>query len=74
MINTTQNPEELKEIFESLPLVDPSTPDLRIISLVVLEIIVDNAEKKALLAASVNSLNTANKIVSDVFSRAFPSL
>jgi hypothetical protein len=74
MINTTHNPEELKQVFESLPLVDPSTPDLRIISLELLEIIVDNAEKKASLAASVNSLNTANKIVSDVFNRAFPSL
>ena len=74
MSNTTYNPEELKQTFESLPTVDPSRSDLRVINYEVLKSIVDNATKKASLLAGMESLTKANNIITEVFSKSFPSL
>ena len=74
MSNTTHNSEELRLTFESLPIVDSSRSDLRVINFEVLETIVATATKRASLEASVESLTSASKIVSEVFSKSFPSL
>jgi hypothetical protein len=74
MSNTTHNSEELKQTFESLPTVDPSRSDLRVINYEVLKSIVDNATKKAYLTAGIESLTKANDIIKEVFSKSFPSL
>jgi predicted regulator of amino acid metabolism with ACT domain len=74
MSNTTHNSEELRQTFESLPTVDSSRSDLRVINFEVLTSIVENATRKASLAAGVESLTRANDIVKEVFSKSFPSL
>lgn len=74
MVNTPHNHEELKSIFESLPLVDDSRSDLRIINLDLLQSIVSDAERRASLLGSIKALKDADSIVSDVFSKSFPSL
>ena len=74
MSNTTHNSEELRQTFESLPTVDPSRSDLRVINYEVLRSIVENASKRASLAAGVESFTKANDIVKEVFSKSFPSL
>ena len=74
MSNTTHNSEELRQTFESLPTVDPSRSDLRVINFDVLTSIVENATRRASLAAGVESLTRANDIVKEVFSKSFPSL
>jgi hypothetical protein len=74
MSNTTHSSGDLKAVFETLPTVDSSRSDLRVINFEVLESIVANATKRASLEASVESLTSASRIVSEVFSKSFPSL
>lgn len=74
MSNTSHNSEELRLTFDTLPTVDSSRSDLRVINFEVLESIVANATKRASLQASVDSLTSASRIVSEVFSKSFPSL
>ena len=74
MSNTTHNSEELRQTFESLPVVDDSRSDLRIINYEVLKSIVENATKRASLSAGIESLTKANDIIKEVFSKSFPSL
>lgn len=74
MINTTHNSEELKDFFNSLPTVDSSRPDLRIINFEILESIITQAETRASLTASMNSLTQAKDIVHEVFSKSLVSL
>ena len=74
MSNTTHNYEELRQTFESLPVVDDSRSDLRIINYEVLKSIVENATKRASLSAGIESLTKANDIIKEVFSKSFPSL
>jgi hypothetical protein len=74
MVNTTHNYEELKKTFESLPTVDASRSDLRVINFEVLKSIVDNATKTASLTAGIESFTKANDIIKEVFSKSFPSL
>jgi hypothetical protein len=74
MSNTTHNYEELKQTFESLPIVDASRSDLRVINFEVLRTIVDNATRRASLSAGIESLTKANDIIKEVFSKSFPSL
>lgn len=74
MSNTTHNSEELRQTFNTLPIVDGSRSDLRIINFEVLETIVATATRRASLEASVESLSSASRIVTEVFSKSFPSL
>lgn len=74
MSNTTHNSEELKIFFDSLPTVDSSRPDLRIINFEILETVIAQAESKASLTASMNALAQAKDIVHDVFSKSLVSL
>lgn len=74
MSNTTHSSEELRSTFETLPTVDGSRSDLRIINFEVLESIVANATKRASLTAGIDSLTKANDIIKEVFSKSFPSL
>jgi hypothetical protein len=74
MVNTPNNYEELRKTFESLPIVDDSRSNLRIINFEVLKGIVDNATKTASLKAGIESFTKANDIIKEVFSKSFPSL
>lgn len=74
MSNTTHNSEELKEFFNSLPTVDSSRPDLRIINLEILETVIAQAESRASLTASMNAMTKAKDIVHEVFSKSLVSL
>ena len=74
MSNTTHTSEELRSFFNSLPTVDSSRPDLRIINFEILETIISQAENRASLTASMNALAQAKDIVHDVFSKSFSSL
>ena len=74
MSNTTHNSEELKEFFNSLPTVDSSRPDLRIINLEILETVIAQAESRASLVASMNAMAQAKDIVHGVFSKSLSSL
>lgn len=74
MNNKSNISEELREIFDSLPSIDSTRPDLRIINFALLESIVCKAEMKASLLGSIDALKDADKIVSKVFSESFPSL
>ena len=74
MSNNPHNSESLKEIFDSLPTVDSTRPDLRIINYDLLESIVSHAEQRASLLGSIDALKDADNIVSEVFSKSFPSL
>ena len=74
MSNTTHNYEDLKQTFNNLPIVDGSRSDLRVINFEVLETIVATATKRAALEASVESLTSASRIVTEVFKKSFPSL
>ena len=74
MSNTTHISEELRATFETLPTVDSSRSDLRVINFEVLETIVANATKRASLTAGIESLTKANDIIKEVFSKSFPSL
>jgi hypothetical protein len=74
MVNTTHNHEELEKTFESLPTVDASRSDLRVINFEVLKSIVENATRRASLISGIESLTKANDIIKEVFSKSFPSL
>lgn len=74
MSNTTHNSEDLKDFFNTLPIVDESRPDLRIINFEILESVVRNAENRASLAASMNALVQAKDIVQEVFGKSLVSL
>jgi hypothetical protein len=74
MSNTTHSSGDLKAVFETLPTVDSSRSDLRVINFEVLESIVANATKRASLTAGIESLTKANDIIKEVFSKSFPSL
>lgn len=74
MSNTTHNSEDLKDFFKTLPVVDSSRPDLRIINLEILESVVRNAENRASLTASMNALVQAKDIVQEVFGKSLASL
>jgi lipoate synthase len=74
MSNTTHNSEDLKDFFNTLPVVDSSRPDLRIINFEILESVVRNAENRASLNASMNALVQAKEIVQDVFGKSLVSL
>jgi lipoate synthase len=74
MSNTIHNSEDLKEFFKSLPVVDESRPDLRIINIEILESVVRHAENRASLAASMNTLAQAKDIVQEVFGKSLASL
>lgn len=74
MSNTTHNSEDLKDFFNTLPVVDSSRPDLRIINLEILETVVRNAEHRASLNASMKSLAQAKDIVQEVFGKSLVSL
>jgi lipoate synthase len=74
MSNTTHNSEELKDFFKTLPTVDSSRPDLRIINFEILETVVRQAENKASLTASMNALVQAKDIVQEVFGKSLVSL
>lgn len=74
MSSTTHNSEEVKTFFNSLPIVDPSRPDLRIINLEILETVIAQAESRASLAASMNAMAQAKDIVHNVFSKSLSSL
>lgn len=74
MSNKPHNPKAIKEIFDSLPTLDPSRPDLRIINYDLLETIVAKAEHVASLQGSLQAYGEANTIVKDVLSKSFPSL
>ena len=74
MSNNPHNPKVIKEIFDSLPTLDPSRPDLRIINIEILESVVRHAENRASLAASMNSLAQAKDIVQEVFGKSLASL
>lgn len=74
MTNKSQSSEKIREIFDSLPSIDSSRPDLRIINFELLESIVAQAELKANLQGSIDALKDADNIVSKVFSESFPSL
>lgn len=70
MSNTTHNSEELTELFNSLPVVDESRPDLRVINFDILNSIV----QKAALHASMASFKEAKSIVREVLSKSSISL
>lgn len=74
MTNKSQSSEKIREIFDSLPSIDSSRPDLRIINFELLESIVCQAELRANLQGSIDALKDADNIVSKVFSESFPSL
>lgn len=74
MSNTTHNSEDLRDFFKSLPVVDESRPDLRIINIEILESVVRNAENRASLVASMNTLAQAKDIVQEVFGKSLVSL
>ena len=74
MSNTTHNSEDLKDFFNSLPVVDESRPDLRIINIEILESVIRNAENRASLVASMNTLAQAKDIVQEVFGKSLVSL
>ena len=74
MSNTTDNSEDLKDFFNTLPVVDESRPDLRIINFEILESVVRNAENRASLTASMNALVQAKDIVQEVFGKSLVSL
>jgi lipoate synthase len=74
MSNTTHNSEDLKDFFKTLPVVDSSRPDLRIINFEILESVVRNAENRASLNASMNALVQAKEIVQEVFGKSLVSL
>lgn len=74
MSNTTHNSEDLKDFFNTLPIVDESRPDLRIINFEILESVVRNAENRASLTASMNALVQAKDIVQEVFGKSLVSL
>ena len=74
MSNTTHNSEDLKDFFKTLPVVDESRPDLRIINFEILDSVVRNAENRASLAASMNALVQAKDIVQEVFGKSLVSL
>ena len=74
MSNTTDNSEDLKDFFNTLPVVDESRPDLRIINLEILETVVRHAENRASLTASMNTLAQAKDIVQEVFGKSLVSL
>lgn len=74
MSNTTHNSEDLKDFFNTLPVVDESRPDLRIINFEILESVVRNAENRASLTASMNALVQAKDIVQEVFGKSLVSL
>lgn len=74
MSNTTHTSEDLKDFFKTLPVVDESRPDLRIINLEILETVVRHAENRASLTASMNTLAQAKDIVQEVFGKSLVSL
>ena len=74
MSNTTHTSEDLKDFFKTLPVVDESRPDLRIINFEILESVVRNAENRASLTASMNALVQAKDIVQEVFGKSLVSL
>lgn len=74
MSNTTHNSEDLKDFFKTLPVVDESRPDLRIINFEILDSVVRNAEHRASLTASMNTLAQAKDIVQEVFGKSLVSL
>lgn len=74
MSNTSHTSEDLKDFFNTLPVVDSSRPDLRIINLEILETVVRHAENRASLNASMNALVQAKEIVQDVFGKSLVSL
>lgn len=74
MSNKSHSSEKIREIFDSLPSIDSSRPDLRIINFELLESIVWQAEMRASLQGSIDALKDADDIVSKVFSESFPSL
>lgn len=74
MSNTPHNSEDLKDFFKTLPVVDESRPDLRIINLEILETVVRQAENRASLTASMNALVQAKDIVQEVFGKSLVSL
>lgn len=71
---TTHNSEELKELFNSLPVVDESRPDLRVINFDILNSVVGQASAKAALHASMDSFKEAKDIVHEVLSKSSISL
>lgn len=74
MSNTTHTSEDLKDFFKTLPVVDESRPDLRIINFEILDSVVRNAEHRASLTASMNTLAQAKDIVQEVFGKSLVSL
>jgi hypothetical protein len=74
MESKLQNPQSLKKIFESLPQIDPRIEDLRAINYEILESIVAQVELKAYLRGGIGALQDADKLVSDTFTKSFPSL
>ena len=74
MSNTAHTSEDLKDFFKTLPVVDESRPDLRIINLEILETVVRHAENRASLTASMNTLAQAKDIVQEVFGKSLVSL
>ena len=74
MSNTPHSSENLKDFFNTLPVVDESRPDLRIINLDILETVVRQAENRASLTASMNALAQAKDIVHEVFGKSLVSL
>lgn len=61
---TTHNSEELKELFNSLPVVDESRPDLRIINFDILNSVVGQASAKAALHASMEAKDILHEVLS----------
>ena len=74
MSNTTHTSEDLKDFFKTLPVVDESRPDLRIINFEILDSVVRHAENRASLTASMNTLAQAKDIVQEVFGKSLVSL
>jgi len=70
MENKLQNPKSLKQIFESLPQIDSTVGDLRVINYEILESIATHIELKAYLRGGLSALQDANSIVSDTFAKS----
>lgn len=70
MENKLQNLKTLKQIFESLPQIDPKIEDLRVINYEILESIATHIELKAYLRGGLSALQDANSIVTDTFAKS----